>query len=139
MIKAFIKDELISIIESLGIETPEFIICGGDFNTCMESIDKKGGNPNLKQHAIHEIKNLKNRFNLVDIVRIKHQQEQIFTWEMLKPTLIQERIDYFFISNSLQDHIAKCSIVPKTYSDHALPFIHIKGNFVKTFFIVGYT
>ena len=32
---------------------------------------------------------------------------------------IQCRLDYFFISKQLKDHVKECKIVPNIYSDHS--------------------
>ena len=105
-------------MNNLNITVPEFIVMGGDFNTPLERIDKKGGNPTLKQSAINEIKSMKERFGLIDILRAKHPFSEMFSWEMLRPTIIQERLDYLLVTKNLENSITNACILPKSFSDH---------------------
>ena len=47
---------------------------------------------------------------LVDIWRVHNPESENFTWRQEKP-LIQRRLDYCFISDSLQDDVVKTDII----------------------------
>lgn len=47
---------------------------------------------------------------LVDIWRVHNPESENFTWRQKKP-LIQRRLDYCFISDSLQDDVVKTDII----------------------------
>ena len=66
---------------------------------------------------------------MFDSYRIKNPEKREFTWEVLNPNIIRERLDIIFVSNSLQDYVSETGIIPphKTCSDHGIPFMKIVG------------
>ena len=92
-------------------------------------MDKEGGNQNFKNHAINAFETMKQNFNLFDTFRLKNPTKRIYTWETLNPSIIRERIDMIFVSNSLQDFITESGTVPVhlTCSDHGIPYVKIQG------------
>ena len=131
-LKNFIKDTIYKQLEELGQKLPEFVIIGGDFNVCMTKLDKEGGRNFLKETAIIEINRLLERFSLLDIFRTRNPKVRSFTFEKLRPTILRERLDYFFISSKLQDYINENRVYKNTISDHDLVSLHIKGHNVIT-------
>ena len=76
---------------------------GGDFNCPLNpSIDKKGGLLNVRKAVISTIGNLQEELDLVDIWRVKNPEEKSFTWSQ-NLLIIFCRLDYWLISNALQD------------------------------------
>ena len=65
----------------------------------------------------------------VNSYRIKNPNKQEFSWEVLNPTIIRERIDIILVSNAVQDYVTETGIIPvhKTCSDHGIPFVKIVG------------
>ena len=126
-IRNFAIDHIYAQLISLGEELPQFLLLGGDTNTVFGPLDKQGGNLNLKHEAINAFEQIKQRFSLFDSFRLKNPNKQEFTWEVLNPTVIRERIDVIFVSNSLQDYVTETGIVPahKTCSDHGIPYVKI--------------
>ena len=63
------------------------------------------------------------------LIDLKNPNIQEFTWEVLNPAIIKERIDVIFVSNSLQDYVSETGIIPayKTCSDHGIPYVKIMG------------
>ena len=58
--------------------------------------------------------------NLVDIWRIHNPSLKGYTFRKNHFTgLIQQRLDYIFISNNFQDYFKKVSILPSFCSDHS--------------------
>ena len=66
-----------------------------------------------------------NVFDVVNIWRILNPQLERYTYRQKSP-LIQTRLDYFLISNNLQDFIANTDIIPSIRSDHSAIVLHIK-------------
>ena len=104
------------------------IVIGGDFNlTFNNDLDKKGGTTvQTKPQSLKSIKNIISVFELDDIWRIKHPSEQRFTWRQRKP-FVQCRLDYWLISNHLQDYTNSEKIIPSIRSDHSAIFLGLKS------------
>ena len=78
------------------------------------------GNPILKKkHTLAKALQIKERLNLVDIWRIRNPKTKGFTVRQHHATgFIQSRLDYFFISNQLQDSVKKTDILAAFTSNH---------------------
>lgn len=55
--------------------------------------------------------------DLVDIWRIRNPDSKKFTWKQKSP-IIQRRLDYWLISNTLQEDVVKIDIVSAIKTDH---------------------
>ena len=128
-IKDFVVNSICVQLTDMGMDLPQFLILGGDTNTVFSNLDKEGGNPHLKNHAINAFETMKQNFGVFDTFRQKNPSKREYSWETLNPSVIKERIDVIFMSNSLQDFITETGIVPvhKTCSDHGIPFVKIQG------------
>lgn len=85
------------------------IILGGDLNITMDpDLDCSGGNPVLKD-SIKCVENMMMNYDLVDIWRIRNTKSKKFSWRQ-KSLIIQRRLDYWFISDSLQDDVANIKL-----------------------------
>ena len=128
-IRDFIINHIYEQLSNLGEDLPQFIIAGGDTNTVFSTLDKQGGNLNFKHEAIHAFEQIKRRFSLFDPYRVKNPNKREYSWEVLNPAVIRERIDVIFVSTALQDYVTETGIIPphKTCSDHGIPFIKIVG------------
>ena len=64
-----------------------------------------------------------------DSYRVKNPNMREYSWEVLNPSVIKERIDIIFVSNSLQDYVTEAGIIPahKSCSDHGISYIKIVG------------
>ena len=127
-IRDFIINSIYTQLDNLGQSLPQFLILGGDSNTVFSQLDKQGGNPHLKLEAINAFDQLKERFALFDSYRIKNPNKQEFSWEVLNPEIIRERLDIILMSNSLHDYVTETGIIPppKTCSDHGIPYVKIR-------------
>jgi len=56
-------------------------------------------------------------YDLVDIWRIRNPNSKKFSWRQKSP-IIQRRLDYWLISDLLQDDVAKVDIVTAIKTDH---------------------
>ena len=109
-IRDFIINDIYTQLDNLGQDLPQFLILGGDSNTVFSQLDKQGGNSNLKTEAINAFDQLKQRFALFDSYRSKNPNKQEFSWEVLNPEIIRERLDIILVSNSLQDYVTETGI-----------------------------
>ena len=104
------------------------IIIGGDFNTIMDiNLDKKGGSPNIKERSKTKILQMMDDFNLIDIWRVKNPTKRRYTWRQQNP-LVQCRLDYFLISESLHDNTQNVDILPAFRSDPSGISLLLKGD-----------
>ena len=55
---------------------------------------------------------------LVDIWRIRNPTDTLFTWRQKSP-LIQRRLDFWLISNDLQEDVESVEIITAIRSDHS--------------------
>ena len=96
------------------------IILGGDFNLIFDSIiEASGGNPILKMKSIAKLIEIKETLNLCDTWRIRNPNCTYFTFRQNHTTgLIQRRLDYFFISNILQESV-KTDALASFCSEHS--------------------
>ena len=92
-IRDFVINHIYAQLENMVQDLPQFLILGGDTNTVFNKIDKQGGNSNFKYEAINAFEQVKHRFSLFDSFRFKNPNKQEFTWEVLNPSVIRERID----------------------------------------------
>lgn len=104
------------------------LIMAGDFNLTMDvKMDKKGGLPVTKTRPRNIIENIIEQFDLIDIWRLKNPDKKRYTWRQQTPP-ISCRLDYFLISNTLQDNAHGVDILPAIKSDHSPISLHLRKN-----------
>ena len=64
--------------------------------------------------------------SLCDVWRVRNPLLRRYTYRRAKP-LYQSRLDYWLISNSLQDNVILCDIIPSIYSDHSAILLGLKS------------
>ena len=81
------------------------MIFAGDFNVIFDkNLKFAGGIAFLKKHILSEIIKLSENFNLCDIWRVRNPHERLSTFRQKYFTgIIQRRLDYILVSNSLQE------------------------------------
>ena len=68
------------------------------------SLESLGENPCLKKKSIAKLIQIKKKFNLCDMWRIRNPKIKRFTFRQQHISgFIQRRLDYFFVSNLPQD------------------------------------
>ena len=107
--------------ENLDIE--ENLIVGGDFNCLINLIlDKKGGSLLPRKSVVASISCFQEDLDLVGIWRVKNPVSRSFTWSQNVPNIFC-RLDYWLISNNLQDLVISTSIIPAITTDHGAIFV----------------
>lgn len=113
----FVKNLLV-ILRKENLDTEEKAIMGGDFNCPLNpAYDKKGGNHNQWKSVVECIDCLQNELDLVDIRRIKNPNTKSYTWSQNSPKIFC-RLDYWLISNNLNDLVKSTGIIPAIRTDH---------------------
>ena len=107
------------IKEILHLSTQTFTMMVGDFNLILNPLldcdqYKHLNNPRSRK-VIFEIMT---NFNLVDIFRSHHPCLKRYTWRRKNP-IRQARLDYFLVTEAMQDIITLSSINPSYRSDHS--------------------
>ena len=113
--------ELMTLLENIHDIPDKKIILGGDFNTIMDlNLDSKGGNPSFKKRTFAKMTELIETFELCDIWRLRNRKEKRFTFRQNHFSgVIQGRLDYFFVSNILQESIKNPDILASFATDHS--------------------
>ena len=95
------------------------IIMGGDWNFIRnKKLDADGGNPSLKLSSIAELTKIIEVYELCDIFRVRFPEKRRFSFRQPNPRRLR-RLDYFLISNSLQESVKKTEILTSLSSDHS--------------------
>ena len=103
------------------------IIFGGDFNMILNlKLDADGGNPSLKSNSINVLNKILSENDLIDIWWVRLPEEHRFTWRKKTP-LLQRRLDYFFLSNILQENIQKVDTLPGIQSDLSPVLVQLRN------------
>lgn len=100
------------------------ILLGGDFNITLNSeIDRWP--PTLDNNRNAYFKLFMDRYDLIDIWRVKFPDEVSFTWSNKDNTRLS-RIDFWLVSKSIKEQDISVNILPCPLSDHKAVFISIK-------------
>ena len=104
------------------------IIVGGDFNLFLDAeLDAKGGRLTLKKRSVAKLISVIERFTLVDIWRVRNQNKRRYTFcQSHQAGYLQRRLEYFFISNSLQENICETDIQVVFCTDHSTITLSLK-------------
>ena len=117
-------ESLISLIDQK--QTDCGVIIGGDFKVAPNpSLDCQGGNP-VQKESFNQIKDLSLSNDLVDFWRIRNPDLKKFTWSQKSP-FIQRRLDYWLISDYLQDDVNNTFIKPAIKTDHSAIILQLNG------------
>ena len=92
-------------------------ILGGDFNF---DLDK---NDNLK--VKEKFNNFLSKFNCEDAWKVKHDNENRFTWQRSNPPC-KSTLDYLFIPNLARNDVQNCYIKPAPRTDHLAVILKLK-------------
>ena len=101
---------------------------GGDFNVCLnQNLDKKGGTVETVSNYCKNLKHLIDEYMLVDIWRHRNKAVSQYTRrERSRNGIVQSRLDYWFVSNSLEYLIKNTVIKPGYRSDHSVIVVELE-------------
>ena len=110
--------KILQNVDDIGNENK---IIGGDFNFHFDSkLEAKGRKPTLKKKSRRKMIELIESFELCDIWRIRNPTEKHFTFHQNHISgYIEQRLDYFFVSNKLQESIKNADILASLSTDHS--------------------
>ena len=80
-------------------------------------LDGRGGIKKTKE-SVKIFEDICLEQDLIDIWRVRHLMEKRFTWRQKTP-IIQRRLDYCLVNDSLQDDFVSVDIIPSIRSDHS--------------------
>ena len=109
---------LFALLKTFDIDQNKHIIMAGDFNLFFNSkLDAASGNPTLKIKSLAKLIELKEAYDLCDIRNTKVKQ---FTFTQQRSSgFIQSRLDYFFISDGLQEFASTADVLTSILKDHS--------------------
>ena len=104
------------------------IVFRGDFNLIFDQkFDASGGNPILKKKSLAKLIEIKETLFLCDIWRIRNPNVRRFTFRQNHVSgFIDRRLDFFLISNILQESVIKTDVLASFCTDHSPIFFSIK-------------
>ena len=91
-----------------------------DFNLFFDSkLDARGGNPTVKKESLAKLIELKENHDSCDTWRVRNTNSKRFTSaQKCSSGFIQRRLDYMFISNTLQESVIMTEILTPISTDH---------------------
>ena len=117
--QVLILTEIRDILKKIELEKDTQLIWGGDFNCFFDcKLDADGRNPKLKVQSIAKLISMMSENDLCDIFRVRNPDMKRYTWRRKTP-FKQHGLDYFLISDQLQDQIDQVDIIPSIQSDHS--------------------
>ena len=122
-----ILTEISDILAKMELDEDTQLIWGGDFNSFFDcKLDADGGNPKLKIQSITKLVSIICKNYLCDIFRVHNPEMKRYTWRRKTP-FKQRRLDYFLVSDHLQDQIDHVDIIPSIQSDHSTLKLKVCG------------
>ena len=119
-------EEISEELDNLSLAVDCNIVIGGDFNVIFDpDLDGNGGNPKRKE-SVKCIDNMCLTNDLIDIWRIRNPNVKRFTWRQKTP-VIQRRLDFWLVSNGMQEDIDNVDVIPSLKSDHSAIVLSING------------
>ena len=89
-------------------------------------LDKQGGIIMTRKKIVQRIEEILRTFNLHDIWRVKNPKKKSFTWCQKSPFIFC-RLDYWLISDTLQDLIKNVDIIAAIKTDHSAIALRLQG------------
>ena len=107
--------DLGQMLETIKGLSDKHVVLAGDFNFFFDTSLAHGGKLTLKKKSIAKI--IK-RFDLCDIWRIRNSKTERYTFRQKYVSgLIQRRLDYFYISNSMQVPFKNTDVLASLLTD----------------------
>ena len=121
--------EVSSMLDQIDLDSEYKLIWGGDFNFSFDlSLEADGGKPSIKLMSLAKFESIKQKLDLCDVWRIRNPDSRRFTYRSKSPFL-QRRLDYLFISDSIQEDVNQIDILASLNSDHSPVYVKFsEGN-----------
>ena len=87
--------------------------------------DADGVNPKLKVNSLTQLEITLEENDLCNIFRVQNSHVRCFLWRRRMP-FKQRRLDYFFVSNTLQESVTQIEITPSVLSGHATVILKLR-------------
>ena len=102
--------------------------CGGDFNLISDcKFDASEGNPILKKKPLAKLIEINETLYLCDIWRIRNPNVRCFTFRQNQVSgFIERRLDFFLISNTMQESIIKPDVLASFCTNHSPIFFSLQ-------------
>ena len=117
---------ILSVLDKSDLNPSSQLIIGGDFNVHLDAEMDNGGGRVEKKDSVKNIFDIKLAYDLVDIWRIRNPDKRQYTWRQKRP-VVQRRLDYWLISDCMQDFIENTDIIPSIKSDHSAITLQINS------------
>ena len=102
------------------------VIIGGDFKVIFDQeLDRSGGLKKTKD-SVKVLEDICLEHDLLDIWHVGHPKEKHFTRHQKTP-IIQRWLDFWLLSDSLQDDVVSVDIKPSIKSNHSAITLLING------------
>ena len=93
------------------------------------SLEATGGNAKLKTRTVRNFLELKDKFDLCDIWRIKHSKTKTITLRQKRFVgFIQRSLDYIFVSQSLLERTINVDVLKAVSTDYLSDFCSLLNN-----------
>ena len=114
-------NDVINILKTFEDIQDRSFVLGSDFNVILNpSLDSEGGKPIIKKRTTAKLTQITENLDFCYIWRIRNPKRKRFTFRQHNSTgFIQRRLDYFFVSNSLQESIQTTDTLPAFSADHS--------------------
>ena len=111
--------DLGKMLETIKYFSEKHIVLADNFNFFFDTcLDSYGGKRTLK--SIAKFIELKEKFDLCDIWRIRNPKTKRYTFRQKHVSgLIQRRLDYFYISNSMQVSVKNTDVLASLLTNHS--------------------
>ena len=106
------------------------IIPGGNFNIFFNlTYEAQGGNSKMKNISVAKFIHIKESLGPCDIWQVRNPKKKRYTFRHQHVTgFIQRRLDYFLVSNNLQESINKMDILTALSTDYSPIFFSFSKN-----------
>ena len=119
-------DKLEQLLVPFGDVSDHVVLFGGDFNLIFDkSLDASGAVGALKIKSLSALTNLIEKFDLVDIYRIRNPDTKRFTFRQGNSRILK-RLDFFLVSSILQENVDKARVLTALRSDHSPVLVSFK-------------
>ena len=91
-------------------------------------LDADGGSPKLYIKSVSKLLSVMSEIDLCDIYRVRNPDSRLFTWRRKSP-FKQRRLDFFLVSDCLQDNIESVEIIPSVRTDHSCLLMKLRPTY----------